>query len=279
MEKKISIKFIQKEQKFIVYKEENLLGLFTMLGIIKYITSDISTKFLESVEYNQNKEFIEKYFCKKSDDGKIALSGYLDSPIMGNIEVVMKIYAELIKIENNLIQYEINKLENIEERKNITARIKDLFYLILNHSLKLITNISDVIKNDKEKGELKITLIKYSIFITNKINDLLCEKINDCKDEYNLLELEIDHIKKTKSYTEKKINSFEKIISIQKSQIDKIIEYIEIDDMDDIMNMEDKNTFSEKDEEIYDFNESDNDFSENDGKNIDINYLTPKENM
>jgi hypothetical protein len=279
MEKGLTIKFIQKEQKFIVYREENLLGIFTIMGIIKYITNGISKKFLEMVEYEQNIEFIEKFFCKVNENGEVLLSGYLDSPIMGNIEVVMKIYTELIKIENNLIQYEINKLEDINERKNITNKIKDLFYLILNHSLKLIINISDVIKNDKERELLKYSLVKYSIFITNKINDLMCEKINDCKNEYNLLELEFEQMKKIKNYSEKKLSLFEKKISLQESKIDKIIDYIDIDDMDDIINIEENEEEKSSDREEYVFNDSDNDYSENNGKNINIDYLTPRENM
>lgn len=279
MEKSLSIKFMQKEQKFIVYKEENLLGIFTILGIIKYITSGVSKKFLDKIEYEQNVEFIEKFFCKINDNGEIILSGYLESPIMGNIEVVMKIYTELIKIEDNLIQHEINKLEDINERKNVSNKIKDLFYLILNHSLRLIINISDVIKNEKEKESLKYSLMKYSIFITNKINDLLYEKMNDCKNEYNLLKLEFEQMKNIKKYTEKKLISFEKKISIQESNINKIIDYIDIDDMDDIMSVIDTDqneNSSDNLENNYVFNDSDNEYSENNGKHVNINYLTPR---
>lgn len=300
-DKNLIIKFVQEEQKFIIYNNNNLIGIFSIIGIVKYITTDISKNFLKYTEYEQTIDFIEKNFCKLNSNGEITLVSYLESPIMGNIEIMMKIYAELIKIEGNIIQYEINKIENNDEKKNITNRIKELFYLILNHSLKLIVNISDAIKKDETKKSLKISLVKYSVYITNKINSIVYEKINDIKNDYKLLELEINQLNKIKSHNDKKIIAFELQINEQNTKIDKIINYIEIDDMDDLMDLNideeiksnsnnnssnnsnsnsnsnsnnNSNSSSEKNNGDF-FNDSDNNYSENNSNKISIDYLTP----
>lgn len=291
--KDLNIKFIQKEQKFIIYKKESFMGVFTILGIIKYITSKISQNFLKNIEYQNESIFIEKYFCKLNEE-EIILSSYFESPIMGNFEVIMKIYNEIIKIENTYIQYEIDKIIDKSEKNKILYQIKSLYYLILNHAMKLILNISEVVKSDETKSELKLSLIKYSVFITNKINNIILEKINDSKNEYNLLETEIEQLKKIKSYSEKKINYIESQIEKQDLNIKKILNYIDFDDIDEIMDLVNGNISKSEDEvkkelsqkSISDldykgnenFNDSDYKYSEtNDEKKTkkEINYLTP----
>jgi hypothetical protein len=283
----IIIKFSQKDQNFIIYEKDKLLGVFGIAHIIKYITSKISKDFLKTIEYESSIEIIEKLFCKFDSDNNIVLIGYLDSPLMGNIEIMMKIYSEINKFDQTILQNYIEKLESQTIKNNIIKAIHNLEYLILNHSLKLIVNISDAIKNDYSKNELKLTLIKYSIFIINKINFIICDNISETKTDILVLGAELEQMKKIKFNVEDKIKKMETVINEQNLQIKKIIDYINIDidtDIDTDIDIEDIANFN-KDNDDFDkelinggFNDSDYSYTEESNKKTNIDYLTPTNN-
>lgn len=281
----IMIKFSPKDHTFMIYKQDKFLGLFGISHIIKYITSKISKDFLKTIEYESSIEIIEKFFCKFDKNDNIVLIGYLDSPLMGNIEIIMRFYSEINKFDQTVLQNNIEKLESTDLKNKIIKAIRNLEYLILNHSLKLIVNISDIIKNDNSKNELKTTLIKYSIFIINKINFIICDNISDTKTDILLLNTEFEQMKNIRSNIEKKVKKIEFIIDQQNSQIKKIINYIDIGDIneiDDINNIDDMDAINNVDEDLIDeingdFNDQDFSYVEEDGDKIDINYLTPIE--
>jgi hypothetical protein len=294
-EQNIIIKFSQKDGKFVIYDKDKLMGIFSVLQIIKYITSKITQNFLLNINYESSVEIIEKYFCKyhneENEENKenketcrLILIGYLESPIMGNIEIIMKIYSEINKLDKDILQKEIIKLDEPEKTKIIKA-IKNLEYMILNHSLKLIVNISEAIKNDKSKDELKSTLTKYSIFIINKINFIICDNMNDIKTEIIILNAELEQMKNTKINTDSKIKKMEHLIQEQNKEINKIVEYIEIDDIDEIMDSdlyinkeetEDKEE-TEKNKSLEEFNDSDYSYTEESNKKVNIDYLSENE--
>jgi hypothetical protein len=283
----IIIKFSQRDHNFIIYEKDKLLGVFGIAHIIKYITSKISKDFLKTIEYESSIEIIEKFFCKFDSTDNIVLIGYLDSPLMGNIEIMMKIYSEINKFDQTILQNHIEKLESQIIKNNIVKAIRNLEYLILNHSLKLIVNISDAIKNDNSKNELKITLVKYSIFIINKINYIICDNINDTKTDILVLGAELDQMKKIKSNSENKIKKMGNMINEQNLQIKKIIDYIDIEDVESFNNNEleidsdeDNSVNNDFDQELINggFNDSDYSYTEESNKKANIDYLTPDNN-
>jgi hypothetical protein len=283
----IIIKFSQKDNNFIIYDKDKFLGIFGIPHIIKYITSKISNDFLKNIEYESSIEIIEKFFCKFDNNDNINLIGYLNSPIMGNIEIMMKIYSEINKFDQTILQTSIEKIESKPTKNNIIKAIRNLEYLILNHSLKLIVNISDAIKNDISKNELKIKLVKYSIFIVNKINYIICDNISDTKTDILLLNAELEQIKNIKSGFENKFKKIENAIERQNLQIQKIINYIDnstdIDSDTDInINIDSDTKKNTQNNNNYDldlinegFNESDYSYTEETNKKSNVEYLTP----
>jgi hypothetical protein len=295
----IIVKLSQKDNNFIIYEKDKLLGIFGIPHIIKYITSKISNDFLKDIEYESSIEIIEKFFCKFDNNDNIILIGYLNSPIMGNIEIMMKIYSEINKFDQTILQTSIEKIESKIIKNKIIKAIRNLEYLILNHSLKLIVNISDAIKNDNSKNELKINLVKYSIFITNKINYIICDNISDTKTDIILLNAELEQMKNIKSGFEKKFKKLENAIERQNLQIQKIINFIDIDtdidintdtdtdtdtdtntdaDIDiNIDNLNQNNDYKNDDLHLInqEFNDSDYSYTEETNKKTSVEYLTP----
>jgi hypothetical protein len=285
----IIVKFSQKDHNFIIYERDKLLGVFGIPHIIKYITSKISKDLLKTIEYESSVEIIEKLFCKFDSNDNLVLIGYLDSPLTGNIEIMMKIYSEINKFDQIVLQNYIESLESQDIKTKIIKAIRNFEYLILNHSLKLIVNISDAIKNNNSKSELKMTLIKYSIFIINKINYIICDNINDTKTDILLLNVELDQMKNIRSNIENKVKKIENTVNEQNFQIKKIINYIDAD-ADDILNLDnldidendndsDKNSDSNNNLELeqngVEFNDSDYSYTEESNKKTNIDYLTP----
>jgi hypothetical protein len=264
----IILGYSQKDNNFKIYDQNKLLGVFGIINIIKYITSDLSKTFLSTVEYESFIEIIKKYLFKIDNSiNNISVIGHLESPLTGNIEIMMKIYQDLTKFNQNILPNELNSTENTEIKNKIIRRIRNFEYVILNHSLKLIVNISNAIKNDTTKKELKNSLIKYSVFITNKINHIICENFNDTKNDVTVLNIELTQLKKIKNNIETKINKIEEKINIQDNKINKIIDYIDIDNMDEIINEYEKIDKNKNDDENFDIN-IDNEINENIDKNI-----------
>lgn len=288
---KILIKYSSKDHRFAIYNNDIILGSFIISQIIKYITNKISKEFLRNMEYESSVDLIEKYICKYDINDHIILISYLDSPLMGNIEIIMKIYSELNHFENNLLLGEFEKYDISDKIKNIIIqKIKDFTYSILNHSLKIIVNISDTIKNDETKKDLKNSLIKYSIFFINKINYLIYDSIGQKINEDKLLEIELEQLKKIKQDTNQKIKNMEIMINKQNEKIDRIIEYMKIEDLgeideideidEDIINSENNNIEIKQINNInelvndHDFKDSDYSYTETNKSKTNINYLS-----
>jgi hypothetical protein len=233
----IILGYSQKDNNFKIYDQNKLLGVFGIINIIKYVTSDLSKTFLSTIEFESFAEIIKKYLFKLDlSINNISVIGHLESPLTGNIEIMMKIYQDLVKFNQNMLQNELNTTENNEIKNKIIKRIRNFEYVVLNHSLKIIVNISNAIKNDTTKKELKNSLIKYSVFITNKINNIICENLNDTKNDVTIFNSELTQLKKNKNNIEIKIKKIEEKINAQDAKINKIIDYIDIDNIDDIIN-------------------------------------------
>jgi len=277
MNKDINVKYSYEDRKFVFYNGDQLLGNMSIDQIIKYSVSKIDNSFLKLVDHEPSVHVIEKFLYKLNDNNEIILTSYLDSPVTGNLEMMMKIYNEINNFENKILQNEIKKIESKEIRENISEQINELIYLILNHIMMLIVNISDAIKGDETKTELKSTLMKYSIFINNKINYIIKDTISHYIDDYKLLEVELDQMRKIKSSTNEKIKNIEKEIKNQNNQINKIVEYINIDDIDNLINPQSGGS-EQSSPKDSNYNESDyaynEDYNEPDEK---VQYLSENE--
>lgn len=281
----IIIKFSQKDNNFIIYEKKNILGVIGIVYIIKYITSLISKDFLNTIEYESSIDLIEKYFCKFDNNGNIFIIGYLESPITSNVEIMMKFYSEINEFKKSSLHNSIEEIKSQIIKNKIEKSIRNLEYLILNHSLKLIVHISNAIKNNNSKNDLKLTLIKYSIFITHKINNIIYTNITETKTDIMILNVEYEQLKNIRSNIDYKIKKIEDIVSNQNLQINKIIDYIDLENEDlissnsDIKSSGTNSTVSIKnlnnDFVNDEFNDSDYSYSEKSNNKVNIDYLTP----
>jgi hypothetical protein len=213
------VKFDSKENQFIFFNESKiLLGSFTIHQLLKYVIGDISKKFLKTTEYTSATDIIEKYICTVTNT-QIKLLNHLESPFMGNIDMLIKLQNALNSFD---LKIELEKEDDINIQNTIKEKLNYFVYLFLNHTLKLIVNISDMIKNDDSKKTLKDSLLKYTIYIINKINHYIKDSIDAKTIEYNQMEQQLEKIKQENS----KMNTIHNIIDTQNNQITRILAFI-----------------------------------------------------
>ncbi len=94
----IIVSYDTKLEKFTLFnKSRQLIGEITAEGLIKHITQSLSTTFLENVVLTQ---VYSMYICKIAIIGneiKITLLKHNESPFMGNLEMLIKIYKIIQK--------------------------------------------------------------------------------------------------------------------------------------------------------------------------------------
>jgi hypothetical protein len=222
-DQQIMVNFNESECKFALYnKNKTLLGSFTAHQLIKYIATKIHSSFLDTVDCQSAIGIIEKYICTiTNSDGfvKINLLNQLASPFMGNIEMVMKLYQGVGNYDSKHLPQELEKISDEKIRKKVSGIIKQLIYLLLNHALRLVANISDVIKNDDSKKELKDMLIKYSVVIVYKMSNFMKDEVETKMGEYKLLQDDLVRMGKVKIEMYKKITEIKTSIQEQNNQL------------------------------------------------------------
>jgi hypothetical protein len=217
--KAIIIQYDKNEHKIILHDmNKRLLGYFTGKQLIKYITQHISSTFLNNIEMGTSSYVISSFVLNITPENEILIVNHVNSPLTGNIDIMMKIYTMIELFKQNINQ----ELTQIENSFTILNLIEQLEIIILKHSLKLISTISEIIKLDHSKQDLKIMLIKYSVMITNKLNGFLNEKLTKKINEHITLKTELQNIEKTHVKLEERINVIEEVILKQNSYITKI---------------------------------------------------------
>jgi len=212
------------QMKFTFYDaDKNLLGTFTSLQLLKFINYKYSS-FFQHVEMGVSYDIIKKYILDiifNDDKLKIVLVSHFNSPFMGNVEMLVKLYNDLTRCEVH-VNSELNKFSS-KDGKIIEYTIKQLYYLLLNHTLKIIASVSDAIKDDESKSNIKETLLKYSVGIVYKITNLIKNEINLKTLEYQTIQDDIIRLGKIKLTINEKMNSLYSIVEIQNKKIDNIL--------------------------------------------------------
>ena len=150
------------------------IGSFSMEQLIKFLIEDIDiyNQFLTNITLNKSeKELISTNIFKFKQTGNmtdIVLLNYTESAFMGDIE-------SLIKLNNILGNFENNKmnaiLDTVDDKnvKKIRSRILKFIYLMLNHTLYIIS----VLSSQNIQNELASYLIKFSTMYMLKINKFI----------------------------------------------------------------------------------------------------------
>lgn len=174
-------------------------------------------------------QFYAEHICKiivSDDETKIVLLSYKESPFMGNVEMLMKLYKGICNFENSKLQSELDKIaQNISHK--IIGLIKQLCYLLLSYTLKLIAIITDTIKNDTTKKELKEMLLKYSVVCVYNMNNFMKSKIEEKIIDLEKLQSDLVRMGKVKIEMYKKIDELSKSVTTQNNKLNEISQTID----------------------------------------------------
>jgi hypothetical protein len=201
-DKKIMVTINEKSRKISIFDEKgNQLGYFTIEHIIKYLGDIYDTKqqFLKDIEpetFKQSKALIKKMifklnYNKKDKYADIILYDYTKSGFMGDVELLVKSNDLLFKYQAENMQTDLSKVDN-HDRAKIEQNIRKFIFVLLNYTLRLISVISEKIKDNPDKKELKEQLLKYSININYKINLFVQEQLKIINNQNKVIKESLD---------------------------------------------------------------------------------------
>jgi hypothetical protein len=196
---KLSVEFDKYNSKFILRdKYQKRLGSFKIKHIVQYIADkhdvDADIFNLDGDQYSEAKLLIDKYlFTFKESDGNLDISmyDYKESPLMGNIDTLIRLNNALYEYEGNHLSNDISELDEVS-RNNVKMSVRQLIYNLINYSLGLISTVSDDLRGEKDKESLKNSLMKYSMGLVYRMTDLMKRQVNmyttDNKEVCNMID-------------------------------------------------------------------------------------------
>ena len=225
----IILEYNYKDKRFLFHdKNKSFLGSFTGNEFIKYIVASMVPLFMSGTSCASSQDIIEKYICTVDSSKStinINIKNYLESPFTGQVEMLIKLYKQIEDFEKNQLKEELSLLSEIDK---ILAEktFMNLIYCLLNHTLKIIAIVSDIIKNENN-DDMKNKLLKYSVAIMYKISsvtrgeiDKRIEHIDDLMNE----KMRLDSVKDTLG---EKVLALEQNILNQDEKITQVIKLIE----------------------------------------------------
>jgi hypothetical protein len=292
---KLIVETQKEKQQFLFYDHnKNFIGGFTATEFIKYIISHISLNFLPETNCESSKHIIEKYICKISKNvlskkTTIDMIDHIDSPFMGNIESLIKLYTYIHDFESNRLILELESISDDEQ-----LMVKDLFelliYSLLNHTLNIISILVNKLDLSRSGStDIKKTLLNYSVAIVYRLSKFIKDKTQRKIDEVDMIEKDILRIDGIRTMITSKIDTLQNSVDkncleieiLMKScvfrQTDSVI--TESNNMistenDDTENDDTENNNTENDDTENDDTENDdteNDDTENDKNNNNNN--------
>jgi len=205
--------------------QQNYLGGFTVLQFIKYITSNVSDNFLQTVDYCSVSSVIEKYIGSvKKVDGPtvrydIRMLNYVESPFMGNADTLLKFYTFINEFEVSRLQIE---LSNAKMAPDEAIRVKNIFdqmvYTLLTHILKIIAALTNKIvdnKNNPDLVETKNNLLRYSVSIMYKLSKFIKHEVDSKIQEIDRLDTDLLRIESIRSNMTSRMNRIEQTLNTQ----------------------------------------------------------------
>lgn len=199
--------------KFTFYSKAPL-GHFTINQLIKYIGKQQYNEFMTNIDIDLSKEVIETFIVKVHEN-EIHLINYIQSPFMGNIEMLILLEKDITNYEKNILVSETNKISDQKIQKRVIRFIKEFIYLIQNHMVRLIATLSDHIKNDPSRTKIKENLLGYSNALVYKISKYVICQLDQQKETINNLQENQCQIVKIKNVLNNKIESLAKTIDDQ----------------------------------------------------------------
>ena len=201
-------------------------GSFKISDIIRYILKDCIDNIGTDDEIFLH---IKKLFFRYDGDN-IIFKPYANSPITGNLEVLLKI-ARSIKIYEkaklNDILVEVNVNGGGNKKSKCESKIKYFNYVFNGHILETINSIIQMISNDNTKIDLLYKLQRYSTNIMNKINQYIHHELMALSNKENNLDDIMAKLTESKKNLHDKINITERELLIQNQKLDSYVDKID----------------------------------------------------
>ena len=218
----IMLEYNYKKKRFLFHdKDKIFMGSFSTEELVKYIVYDKVPTFMSNINHSGAKPIIEKYLCVNKDSN-IIINNHLESPFTGHIEMLIKLYKNLEDYEKNGFKLELVNMTQTE-CEITTELFKNFIYILLNHILKIISILSEVIDKDDDLIT-KTTLIKYSVAISYKISCFIRNKISDKLSEIENLKVEKNKLDELKNSFSKNILELENILNNQNDTINSFLD-------------------------------------------------------
>ena len=215
----------ENENKFTFYNSnKSILGSFNFKQILKYIGKQIDHSFYSYIDSGYSDELIKSMVGEVLIDpitGKnnIILKSHIESPFMGNLDL-------LIRLNNLFYSYEtkelINDMSLIKDDKiqyKLKLAIKQFIYLLINHTLKIISIATEEIKDNPKQEAMKQKLLKYSVALTYRISRFMKEHLENYNNQYKSLYTQLEKLITMKKTINDKINNLDEKISKQNELI------------------------------------------------------------
>jgi len=224
-EKKLLVSVNEKLNKFSIFNENNnLIGYFTIHHIIKYLGDIYDTKqqFLKEIDvvvYQKSKELIKALvfklkYNKKNKYSDIIISDYTRSGFMSDIELLIKLNNQLHKYQLEELQNDLSKVD-INNRIKMEQNIKKFIFILLNYTLKLISIVSEQLKDDDDRKELRNNLINYSIGIVYRINLFVQDQLKVINNQQKTIRESLETNIQIKNVIKEKLDVLIKYLSKQ----------------------------------------------------------------
>jgi hypothetical protein len=201
---------------------KNILGSFNILQLFKFLNNECDS-YLTDVNIGTSDIIISKYLYNPSNDitKTCDLISHLESPFTGNIELLVKLYTDIIKIEDKINEEILTKPRDIAEK--IKEKNNKFIYNILIRILKLANTLTEQFKDDHAKREI---LIKYSVGAAYKLSVMTQDDLSIKKMQYETIQTDIDKLKKIQESINTKLNELKQTIDIENSNINVLINHL-----------------------------------------------------
>ncbi|AYV81636.1 MAG: hypothetical protein Harvfovirus47_6 [Harvfovirus sp.] len=208
------------EGKFSFYSKSPI-GHFTINQLIRYIGKEHYSEFMNGVDPDLSKEIIES-FIVKINLSKIQLISHVQSPFMGNIEMLILLDHDLSDFERKNLPAHVKAITDIKIQKRVLRLIKEFIYLLQNHMVRLIATISSHLKNDPSRVKVKENLLSYSNALVYKISNYVLFQLELQSTAITHLEENQINLVKIKGVLNEKIDLLMKSIGGQEVKMDAL---------------------------------------------------------
>ena len=244
------------ECKFTFYNaNKSILGSFNFKQLVKYIGRQIDSTFYSNIESGYSEEIIKSFLGEILVDpitGKIHfnLKTHIDSPFMGNIDLLIKLNNLFYSYEKNDLINDLNSIQNEKIQYTLKLSLKQFIYLMINHTLKIIAIATD----DNVEQSMKEKLLKYSVALTYRINSFMKEHLENYNKQYKSLYNNLEKITKMKKILNTKIDTLEHKINKQNELIFSVINGKPVEQKSEIITEKDFEKFFSEDSALNDQN-------------------------